>query len=118
MAVLSAVCPKLPMRNKLITRQFYLDFLGFEDISAFDYPNYLIVARDGLELHFFLHSSLDPFTNDGQVYFRVLAVDALFEEFITRKTPIQNPLELKPWHQKEFSLIDPDHNLLTFGESF
>jgi hypothetical protein len=26
-------------------------------------------------------------------------------------------LEIKPWGQKEFSLLDPDNNLLTFGES-
>ena len=26
-------------------------------------------------------------------------------------------LEVKPWGQKEFSLLDPDNNLLTFGEA-
>ena len=26
------------------------------------------------------------------------------------------PLETKPWGQKEFSILDPDNNLLTFGE--
>jgi hypothetical protein len=26
-------------------------------------------------------------------------------------------LQLKPWGQKEFSLLDPDNNLLTFGEA-
>jgi hypothetical protein len=26
-------------------------------------------------------------------------------------------LQTKPWGQKEFSILDPDHNLLTFGES-
>jgi hypothetical protein len=26
-------------------------------------------------------------------------------------------LELKPWMQKEFSILDLDHNLLTFGEA-
>jgi len=25
-------------------------------------------------------------------------------------------LEMKPWGQKEFALLDPDNNLLTFGE--
>jgi hypothetical protein len=23
----------------------------------------------------------------------------------------------KPWGQKEFALLDPDHNLLTFGQA-
>jgi len=26
-------------------------------------------------------------------------------------------LETKPWGQKEFSVLDPDNNLLTFGQS-
>jgi hypothetical protein len=26
-------------------------------------------------------------------------------------------LATKPWGQREFSLLDPDHNLLTFGET-
>ena len=27
-------------------------------------------------------------------------------------------LAAKPWGQKEFSLLDPDNNLLTFGENY
>jgi hypothetical protein len=27
-------------------------------------------------------------------------------------------LETKPWGQREFSLLDPDNNLLTFGEGW
>jgi hypothetical protein len=26
-------------------------------------------------------------------------------------------LEIKPWKQKEFSILDSDYNLLTFGEA-
>jgi hypothetical protein len=26
-------------------------------------------------------------------------------------------MEIKPWGQIEFSLLDPDHNLLTFGQT-
>jgi hypothetical protein len=26
-------------------------------------------------------------------------------------------LQTKPWGQKEFSMLDPDNNLLTFGQS-
>jgi hypothetical protein len=26
-------------------------------------------------------------------------------------------LQTKPWGQKEFSILDPDNNLLTFGQS-
>jgi hypothetical protein len=30
--------------------------------------------------------------------------------------PQAGHLEIKPWGMKEFSLLDPDHNLLTFGQ--
>lgn len=39
--------PKLPMRQKAATRTFYTQYLGFEDISAADYPEYLVLAKDG-----------------------------------------------------------------------
>lgn len=26
------------------------------------------------------------------------------------------PLQIKPWGQKEFALLDPDNNLLAFGQ--
>ena len=30
---------------------------------------------------------------------------------------VVSPLEVKPWGQREISILDPDKNLLTFGES-
>lgn len=115
--MITQICPKLPMRNKQLTRQFYVEYLGFTDISASDYPDYILLSRDGLELHFFLHPALDPSTNYGQVYIRVEGIDSLFAEFLQKKTPIQHSLASKPWGQREFSLLDSDHNSLTFGES-
>lgn len=36
-----------------------------------------------------------------------------------KKTTIypNGQLGIKPWGQKEFSILDPDNNLLTFGQS-
>ena len=40
------------------------------------------------------------------------------DSFLYQKISIHpnGPLEIKPWGQKEFSLLDPDGNLLTFGQ--
>lgn len=38
--MLLQVHPKLTMRNKLVTRDFYSNKLGFNDISAHDYDRY------------------------------------------------------------------------------
>ena len=38
---------------------------------------------------------------------------------IDNKTEIlpNGKLQIKPWGQKEFAMLDPDNSLLTFGES-
>lgn len=116
--MISSIIPKLPMRNKLATRQYY-EMLGFASIGSTDYAEYLMMQRDGQELHFFLFETIDPAENDGQVYIRTSEIDALYAKCISHGIAIHpnGALEVKPWCQKEFSLLDPDNNLLTFGQS-
>ena len=117
--MLTHIHPKLPMRNKAITRAYYTNQLGFTDIGAADYDEYLMLQKDQIEIHFFLFPSLDPKENDGQVYIRTNDIDTLYEAMKHSNVAIHpnGDLQIKPWGQKEFSLLDPDNNLLTFGES-
>ncbi len=41
------------------------------------------------------------------------------KNYLKEDIPIHpnSPLEIKPWGQKEFALLDPDNNLLTFGQN-
>jgi hypothetical protein len=115
--MLTAIIPKLPMRNKDATKQFYIQGLGFEELN--DYGDYLLLKKDAFELHLFEFKGLNPFENDGQVYIRTTEIDALYLQLINQNIPIHphGALQLKPWGQKEFTLLDPDHNLLTFGQA-
>lgn len=117
--MLTSVSPKLPMRSKAITHNYYVNHMGFEDIGKTDYPEYLMVRKDAVELHFFLYPDLDPATNDGQVYIRTNNIEAQYQYMQDNGLPIHpnGPLEVKPWGQMEFSMLDPDNNLLTFGQS-
>ncbi|GGG35161.1 hypothetical protein GCM10011414_00710 [Croceivirga lutea] len=114
--MLTDINPKLPMRNKEVTREFYLNKLGFKQIG--DYDGYLMVQKDKIEIHFFEFKELDPKTNYGQVYIRTDNIEDLYQMLLNTKTSIHpnGPLEIKPWGQKEFSVLDPDTNLLTFGQ--
>lgn len=105
------------MRDKTVTKGFYTNLLGFT-FSGADYDDYLMLHRDGIEIHFFAFPELDPKENDGQVYIRVKNINKLYQSFLDAKVPIHpnGSLTLKPWGQKEFSILDPDANLLTFGE--
>lgn len=117
--MLTQINPKLPMRNKVITKDFYLNKLGFSNYGSQDHDAYLMVERDNVQIHFFEFKELDPKENYGQVYIRVADIAAFYQELSERETPIHpyGHLETKPWGQKEFSVLDPDNNLLTFGQA-
>ena len=117
--MLSAINPKLPMRDKAITRQYYLNKLGFKEFGSADFEGYLMLEKDNIQIHFFEFRELDPKQNYGQVYIRTNDIDELYQSLLDRKVEIQpaGKLQIKPWRQKEFSLLDPDNNLLTFGQS-
>ncbi|MEZ5346604.1 MAG: VOC family protein [Pyrinomonadaceae bacterium] len=116
--MLTEINPKLPMRDKDVTRDFYLSKLGFDQWGG-DYDGYLMVQKDQVQIHFFEFNELDPKENYGQVYIRTDDIDGLYRSFLDRRVPIHpnGALAEKPWGQKEFSVLDPDNNLLTFGES-
>ncbi|MFK7811351.1 MAG: bleomycin resistance protein [Maribacter sp.] len=117
--MLTDINPKLPMRDKKVTLNFYTQKLGFTVYGSIDYDDYLMLEKDQIQIHFFLFKALKPKKNYGQVYIRTENIDAVYQTFLDQKAEIHpnGPLELKPWGQKEFSILDPDNNLLTFGES-
>jgi hypothetical protein len=116
--MLTAINPKLPMRDKARTREFYIDTLGFQQFGH-DYHDYLMVQKDNAQIHFFEFKDLDPKENYGQIYIRTDDIDNLYQSMLDKKVAIHpaGDLQTKPWRQKEFSLLDPDNNLLTFGHT-
>jgi catechol 2,3-dioxygenase-like lactoylglutathione lyase family enzyme len=116
--MLTEIHPKLPMRDKAKTREYYVKKLGFEERGSEEYDGYLMVGLDAVELHFFEFKELDPAQNYGQVYIRTDDIEGLYRSLLDRQVSIHpaGPLQAKPWGQWEFSLLDPDHNLLTFGQ--
>jgi catechol 2,3-dioxygenase-like lactoylglutathione lyase family enzyme len=112
--------PKLPMRNKAITKAFYINQLGFRVFGNADFDDYLMLQKDKIQIHFFAFQSLDPKQNYGQVYIRVEPIEVFYQVLLDKNVPIHpaGALERKPWGQIEFSLLDPDNNLLTFGASW
>lgn len=117
--MLTAIHPKIPMRNKAITKDFYINQLGFRQLGNADYDGYLMLQKDTIELHFFEFKELVPADNYGQVYIRTDDIEHLYQSLLDKQVSIHpaGPLQLKPWGQKEFSLLDPDNNLLTFGQA-
>ncbi|HEY3390385.1 MAG TPA: VOC family protein [Prolixibacteraceae bacterium] len=117
--MLTDIHPKLPMRDKKATRDFYIGKLDFEEFGSADFDGYLMMQKDQIQIHFFEFKDIDPKENYGQVYIRTDNIDKLYESFLARKISIHpnGQLGIKPWGQREFSLLDPDNNLLTFGQN-
>jgi hypothetical protein len=117
--MLTDINPKLPMRNKTATRDYYINKLGFEEFGNENYDGYLMIQKDSIQIHFFEFKGLDPKLNYGQVYIRTNAIDKLYQSFLEKKLSIHpaGHLQIKPWGQKEFAMLDPDNNLLTFGQA-
>ncbi len=117
--MLTAIHPKLPMRDKALTRDFYIGQLGFREYGSADYDGYLMVEKDNIQIHFFEYKDLQPGENYGQVYIRLDDVDDFYHHLVNNKVPIHpnGYLQTKPWGQREFALLDPDNNLLTFGQA-
>jgi hypothetical protein len=117
--MIASVIPKLPFINKQLTLDFYIGQLGFQ-LDA-DYGDYVIIHKDRAELHFFAYPTLVPGKSDFMIYLRVdTDIEALYEQWKATVPALERlgQLELKPWGQKEFPLIDPNGTLLTFGQAY
>ncbi len=117
--MITSIIAKLPMRNKSATKHYYINQLGFQALGNEEYDGYLMIFKENIELHFFEFKELDPKENYGQVYIKTNHIDELYEAIKNSGVAIHpnGHLETKPWGQREFSLLDPNHNLLTFGQS-
>lgn len=43
--MLTDINPKLPMRDKMATRDFYIDKLGFQEYGSEDFAGYLMLQK-------------------------------------------------------------------------
>lgn len=97
--MIQRIIPKLPMRNKSETKNFYIDQLGFVELENSDFEYYLMIEKDNFEIHFFEFKDLNPLENYGQIYIRTENIEELYK-FIKSRNIKTTVLELKPWKQK------------------
>ena len=107
--------PVLPSADFDRTARFYA-LLGFAGPRA--YPDYLILRRDGVELHFFLEEGDHTYGHGHShfgAYLRAEGLDGLFETLLAAGVALDPPAD-QPWGQRELSVLDPDGSFLRFGE--
>jgi len=109
---IEATVPVLASLDLDESRDFYVSRLSFRVLRQD--ADYLMLARDGAELHFWLCADRHVAENTS-CYVRTGDCQALFDEFSRRGLALQPPV-LRPWGMKELYVIDPHGNLLKFGE--
>lgn len=110
--LIQATIPVLASLDLDQSRVFYGDYLGFE--TRLQVADYLILERDGAELHFWLCADRRLAENTS-CYVRSADTQALHREFVARGLSLEPPA-VRAWGMKELYVIDPHGNLLKFGE--
>lgn len=106
--------PQLPSLDLKRSQQFYEQNLTFK--LKRNYPDFMILEKDGIEIHFWLCDNPE-IPQNSSIYFHVTEIQDLYEH--CERVGIVHPkahLEDKPWGLKEFSVLDVDGNLLKFGQ--
>ena len=81
--MLTNVNPKLPMRNKTATKDYYINKLGFRNVGNSDYDGYLMVEKDNIEIHFFEFKEIDSMENYAGIYIRTNDIDDLYQTLLS-----------------------------------
>lgn len=109
--LLHATIPVLASLDIAESAAFYTQRLGFDEkLRASDY---LIVARDGCEIHFWLCQDR-AVAEQTSCYVRG-DTRALHADFARRGLALAPPVA-RDWGMRELYVIDPHGNLIKFGE--
>lgn len=113
-AQLERAVPVLASLDIEATQRFYAEKLGFTAVAR--YPDYGIVERDGVQIHFWLTDDADiPKATSCRV--EVVGVDELYKEMTAAGVVHPNgPLRDQPWGLREFAALDGDGNMIKFGQ--
>jgi catechol 2,3-dioxygenase-like lactoylglutathione lyase family enzyme len=121
-----AIEPFIKCSDINISLNFYVTLLDFQVVQAPDadpasfMSKYAFLKRDLGFIHLSQHSSDGVFGN--VIYVRVNNLDMLYNNFLGNGLEVKDKagISMQPvqqtWGMKEFSVVDPDGNRLTFGQ--
>lgn len=112
-SLIHSTVPTLPSLDLAVSEAFYVQKLGFRAV-LFMPGVYLIVERDGCEIHFWPCGDNPELPRNTSCYVRG-DTNALHADFAVRGLVLAPPQE-REWGMRELYVTDPHGNLLKFGE--
>jgi hypothetical protein len=112
-ALFISAVPVLPTADLSQATSFH-GRLGFQVLHQD--AEYVIVKRDGVELHVWLCPD-QSLAENSSCRIQVTGIEALYQEYQLKGLLASNAaLRDTPWGTKEFVVFDPDRVLITFVE--
>jgi len=113
---LEAAVPILPVSDLSEALDYYQRVLGFDVEWKWGEPPYLAsVCRDHVEVNLSLSS--EPAPAPSKVYFQMAGVDTYYSKLTQAGAKVAVPLADRPYGMRDFRIVDPSGNELSFGEA-
>jgi predicted enzyme related to lactoylglutathione lyase len=112
--MMSRIMPELPCDDVPDAVKHYRDVLGF----GVNYEQEDLGVMDRDEVRLLLIARTSQHGGIGSAYFYVRDVDVLYEELVRSGADVQGEPVSQPWGLREFRVLDPDRNRLTFAQTF
>jgi uncharacterized glyoxalase superfamily protein PhnB len=111
---LRRVMPEIPLTDVAAGIEHYRDVLGFE--VNYHQSDIGVMDRDGQRV--LLIARTPAHSGIGSCMFYVADADALHAELTARGASVQGEPVSQPWGLREFSILDPEGNRITFAQTF
>lgn len=108
------IMPELPVDDVPAAVAHYRDVLGFR--VNYQQHDIGVIDRDAARI--LLIARTERHTGIGSCYVYVSDADALHAELTARGANVQGEPVSRPWGLREFPVLDPDGNRITFGQPF
>ena len=112
--MMSRIMPELPCDDVPASVKHYRDVLGF----GVNYEQEDLGVMDRDEVRLLLIARTPQHGGIGSAAFYVRDVDALYAELVRSGADVQGEPVSQPWGLREFRVLDPDRNRLTFAQTF
>ena len=114
--VLRTVSPILPVADVAASIRFYREVLGFRIGWTWgDPPTVASVCRDQVELMLERTGEGRP-ASTAKVYLTTSGVQPFHDAAVAAGARVLVPLSVRDYGMRDFRLVDPDGNELSFGE--
>ena len=106
--------PELPLTDVAAGIAHYRDLLGFH--VNYQQDDLAVMDRDAVRLLLVLRT--ERYKGIGSAYVYVRDADALHAELSAKGVNVLGEPVSQPWGLREFRVLDPEGNQITFGQPF